>query len=234
MSHELRTPLNHIIGYNDLLLEGTFGGLDGEQADVLQRVQRSSRSLLALIEATLDLSRLDNKRAPLDVSAVSVADFMDELADRTRRTCERPDLSLRWAVEPNLTVFWTDAVKLQMILRNLVENAIKFTERGSVVVEVRPHREGVEFAVTDTGIGIPVDLRGAIFEPFRRGHAFASYDGLGLGLHIVQRLVDALGGSISVESEVGTGSCFLVRLPRIPAPPAATDGHNDHGQSPLH
>jgi signal transduction histidine kinase len=112
-----------------------------------------------------------------------------------------------------------------MILKNLVDNAIKFTERGEIAVDVRPQRDGIEVAVTDTGIGIPADHRAAIFEPFRKAHGFALYDGVGLGLHIVKRLLDALGGAISVESEVGRGSCFRIWLPTAPGGrPLSPDG----------
>jgi signal transduction histidine kinase len=214
MSHELRTPLNHIIGYNDLLLDNTFGALAAEQADVLRRVQKSSRGLLDLIEATLDLSRLDAKQIALDVRDVRVADLIDELADRIERTCEKPALRLGWNVADDAGSLQTDPVKLQMLLKNLVENAIKFTDRGGVTLDVYSRHDGIEFTVTDTGIGIPAESRRVIFEPFRKAHGPAAHEGLGLGLHIVQRLVDALNGTITVDSEVGRGSCFQVWMPR--------------------
>lgn len=223
MSHELRTPLNHIIGYNDLLIDGSFGPVVPEQAEVLRRVRKSSRGLLDLIEATLDLSRLESGGIVLDERDVSVPDLIHELAHHAEHVCNKPGVQRRFTVHPGVAMLRTDPVKLEMILKNLLDNALKFTARGEVVLEVRAHADGVEFAVRDTGIGIPPESCPAIFEPFHRAHGAAAYDGVGLGLHIVKRLTDALGGTITAESAVDRGSCFRLWLPlRRPAPAAVT------------
>lgn len=229
MSHELRTPLNHIIGYNDLMIDGVFGDVSDEQQDTLQRVKRSSHNLLDLIEATLDLSRLDAPKETIAEREVDVAPVVAELADRLEHSCKKPGVAVEWKVRPEISTMRTDPVKLQMVLKNLVENAVKFTDRGRVVIDIRHQDDGVVFEVSDTGTGIPKDLQTAIFEPFRRMHDPTASPGVGLGLHIVRRLVDLLQGKISVESEVDLGSCFRVWLPLAPVPPEERDADATHG-----
>jgi signal transduction histidine kinase len=216
MSHELRSPLNIIIGYHELLLEGGFGTLSAAQRDPMQRADRSARELLDLINATLDLSRLEAKRIALDLGDVAVPELVDEVA---RELIDLPDdrrhVEVRWHSASGLPLLHTDRVKLKMVLKNLVENAVKFTEQGRVGLEAAGRDGGVEFRVTDTGIGIPPEAQEVIFEPFRQVGAGPRHGGAGLGLYIVKQLLAALGGTITVESEVGKGSTFLVWLPRL-------------------
>jgi len=225
MSHELRTPLNHIIGYNDLLIDGAFGTISEEQTDTLQRVRRSSHNLLDLIEATLNLSRLDARKVGIDECDVDLPSLVADLADRLEHSCKKPEVAVEWKVRHHVTTLRTDPIKLQMVLKNLVENAVKFTERGRVVVDICRLDDGVQFEVSDTGAGIPKDLQTAIFEPFRRVHDPAAAPGAGLGLHIVRRLIDLLGGTITVASEVDLGSCFRVWLPFSAAPSGENPGN---------
>ena len=205
MSHELRSPLNIIIGYHELLLDGGFGPLAEAQRDPLRRADRSARELLDLINATLDLSRLEAKRIALDLGDVAVADLVDEvgreLADAARAPARRGPL----ARAPNLPPLRTDRVKLKMVLKNLVENAVKFTERGRVALDARRGDGGVEFRVADTGVGIAPEAQAVIFEPFRQIDVGRGpmRGGAGLGLYIVKQLLAVLGGTIAVESEVG-------------------------------
>lgn len=215
MSHELRTPLNVIIGYNSLLLEGTFGALNEEQADAARRVDKSARELLDLISATLDLSRFEAERVPVHIQRLDVAALIDEVAKETGRPPEKEDLEIRWSVAPGLRPLFTDPLKLKMVLKNLVGNAIKFTEHGEVEITARPCDSGVEFSVRDTGIGIDPAQQAAIFEPFRQADSTINqrYGGAGLGLYIVRRITDILGGEITVTSEPGKGSTFSVRIP---------------------
>jgi len=216
MSHELRTPLNVIIGYHDLLLEGTFGSLSEEQSYILRRAHRSARELLDLINATLDLSRYEAKRIPLEIRDVSVGELVDEVMRETWELPDKPALSVEWDVAEDIPPLRTDRVKLKMVLKNLIGNAIKFTEEGTVSIEVQARDGAVEFCVRDTGIGIPPEAVAVIFEPFRQADSSttARYGGTGLGLYIVHRLLDILGGSITVASEVGAGSAFRVCLPQ--------------------
>jgi PAS domain S-box-containing protein len=234
MSHELRTPLNAIIGYNDLMTEGEFGPLTPEQDDVMRRVQQSSLQLLDLINATLDLSRLERGELPLDLRDVELPQLLSQVDADTRALPDKPGVRLSWEVASHLPPFRTDPVKLMLVLKNLIANALKFTERGSVAVAVRGCEEGVEITVTDTGVGIAPEHHALIFEPFRqlepcltRRHA-----GVGLGLYIARRMLDALGGTITLDSELGRGSTFRVWLPRDAvrrdradeAPPARSPG----------
>ena len=216
MSHELRSPLNVIIGYNDLTLEGAFGDLTQEQRETLDRVRRSAHELLELINTTLSLSRLDTDRQPLDVREVVIADLVGELDAETREAQQRkPNVRMVWEMPSDLPQLHTDPVKLKVVLKNLVANAMKFTEEGTVTLRAAPHDGGVQFDVTDTGIGIPLEARKVIFEPFRQADSSTTrrYGGVGLGLYIVRRLLDLLGGRVTAESEVGLGSTFSVWVP---------------------
>jgi PAS domain S-box-containing protein len=215
MSHELRTPLNAIIGYNDLLAEGEFGPLTAKQADVMQRVQQSSLQLLDLINTTLDLSRLEKGELPLDVRDVALPELLSQVDADTRALGEKPGVPLLWDVAPHLPRLRTDPGKLMLVLKNLIANALKFTERGTVTVAVRGCDDGVEIAVADTGVGIAPKNHAMIFEPFRQIEPCMTrrYGGVGLGLYIVRRMLDALGGTITLDSELGRGSTFRVRLP---------------------
>jgi signal transduction histidine kinase len=215
MSHELRSPLNIIIGYHELLLDGAFGALNDRQRDPLRRADRSARELLDLISATLDLSRLEAKRIAVDVSEVEVAELVDEVGREYSTVLDRPGLSVRWFAAHGLPRVATDRVKLKMVLKNLVGNAVKFTDQGEVSLTATARDDGVEFAVVDTGVGIPIDAQLMIFEPFRQLEVTRTRlrGGAGLGLYIVKRLLDALGGTITLESEVGRGSVFRVWLP---------------------
>jgi signal transduction histidine kinase len=214
MSHELRTPLTVIMGYTDLLLDGAFGPLTATQDNIVQKVQLSSRELLGLVNSTLDLSRLEAGRMPVEIRETCLADVVAEVDTETRRLQEEAGLSFVWQSAPDLQVH-TDPAKLKLVLKNLIGNAIKFTERGTVMLNARASDRGVEIAVTDTGIGIPPEAVEIIFEPYRQADSSStcSHGGVGLGLYIVRRLLDMLGGTIRVESEVGRGSTFRVWLP---------------------
>jgi signal transduction histidine kinase len=163
----------------------------------------------------LDLSRLEAGRLPLELADCDLPHLIGELAAETRHLQEKPGVSLIWNVAPQLPLLHTDAIKLKVVVKNLVSNAVKFTESGSVVVDVRARDAGVDISVTDTGIGIAADALPIIFEPFRQADSSPTrhYGGVGLGLYIARRLLDMLGGSITVESEVGRGSVFRAWVP---------------------
>jgi signal transduction histidine kinase len=218
MSHELRTPLNILIGYGDILREGGYGPLADEQLEVLTRMDRSARQLLELISATLDLSRLDAGRPPLDIAEVDLPALLRDLEQDFGGRDEKPRVELRWEVPTNPPPLRTDRGKLAVILKNLIGNALKFTDEGSVTVRLRPWATGIEFRVEDTGIGIPADAQEVIFDPFRQAEASSTrqHGGVGLGLYVVRRLLDLLGGTIALTSEVGRGAVFTVWLPQDP------------------
>jgi len=215
MSHELRTPLNVIIGYNALLLEEAFGPLSPGQIDTSQRIEKNARELLELVSATLDLTRFDSKRVPLNLEDFDVQTVMEEVAQETGPLLKKPGVEVRWRIGSDLPMLHTDSLKVRMVIKNLIGNAIKFTEKGSVEVLVSAIKDGVQFTITDTGIGISPNASKVIFEPFQQAHTSTGqqYGGAGLGLYLVRRIVDMLGGRIEVESEVGVGSTFRVWLP---------------------
>ena len=215
MSHELRTPLSVILGYGSLLVEGMLGSLSEEQVHSLRRINNSARELLDLITAILDVSRLEAGRLPTEIQRVEVPTLLEEIKAETEAERERVDLIYTWTMQGELPPLYTDPSKLKIVLKNLIRNAVKFTEEGSVTVEAQGLCGGVEVSVSDTGIGIPAEALELIFEPFRQvGLTLSERRGIGLGLHIVKRLLALLGGTIRVESKLGAGSTFRVWVPR--------------------
>jgi len=215
MSHELRTPLNNILGYSDLLLDGGFGPMTKDQVHTLQRIGKSAEGLLKLITATLDLSSLDTGQVQLDVQAIDLPDLVRELDAEMSGLRENPNVNFAWDVAPEVPELRSDPAKLKVVLKNLISNAIKFTHAGNVVVRLRARDGGVEITVADTGAGIAREMLPVIFEPFRQGKPAMTrqHPGVGLGLYIVRRAIDVLGGTIEAESIVGQGSTFCVWVP---------------------
>jgi len=220
MSHELRTPLHVILGYTDMLLDGAVGDLPSQQMELVRRIERNARVLSDLIHMVLDLNRLEAGGLPVDVRSVQAAVLLSEVQAELQGLCDQSGLACMWRVAPGLPPFHTDPGKLKVVLKNLVSNAVKFTEEGSITVAAEERQGGIEFSVTDTGIGIPAEAQAYIFEPFRQvdGATARARSGNGLGLHIVQRLLEILGGRIRVESVVGQGSTFRVWLPMAYTP----------------
>jgi signal transduction histidine kinase len=229
ISHELRTPLNIIIGYTQLVLdeteENTGDGFAAKHVGMLQRVDRSARELLDLITALLDVSRLEAGQRLLDVREIRLQELLEEIEAETGELLRgKPGLHLVWPLKTALPPLQTDRAKLKVVLKNLVGNAVKFTQQGQVMINVAANNgevEGeVEFCVIDTGVGIAPEVLPVIFEMFRQGDSSATrrLEGVGLGLYIVKRLVELLGGRIEVESEVGHGSTFRVWIPTITQP----------------
>ncbi len=218
MSHELRTPLNVILGYEDLLLDGAFEELNPDQSEIVQRIGRSARELHDLITATLDLSRIESGRSELNVESVDLLELAKEVEGETRALqIEKPRVRLRWRIPTSVPELLTDRAKLKVVLKNLINNGLKFTDEGQVSVEASETGTGLQLAVADTGIGIPEEALGSIFEKFLQVDASATrrHGGVGLGLHIVERLVGILGGKIDVESKVGEGTRFALELPYV-------------------
>jgi signal transduction histidine kinase len=215
MSHELRTPLNTIIGYTDLLQDGEFGELNEEQHDRLDVVRAASRDLLDLIEAVLDLNRLETSRVPLQLEDVELGELVHSIADDVSVLDIKPGVRFECNVEEPIGSMRTDPMKLKVVIKNLVGNALKFTDAGLVKLRVKSRDAGLEIVVSDTGLGIAPEHHRLIFESFRQVQPANTrrHGGVGLGLYIVRRLVDALGGRIHVESQLGKGSIFRVWLP---------------------
>jgi CheY-like chemotaxis protein/signal transduction histidine kinase/CHASE3 domain sensor protein len=218
MSHELRTPLNSSLIMAKLLADNTDGNLSGEQVRFAETIYSAGNDLLVLINDILDLSKIESGK--MDIRPASLR--LEHVPTSLKRTFEpvASEKKLRFAV--NLgpaapAVMETDAQRLEQILRNLISNAMKFTETGEVVVDVDASDDRVTFAVRDTGIGIPRAQQGIIFEAFRQadGTTNRKYGGTGLGLSISRELARLLGGDIAVSSEVGKGSTFTLSLPRV-------------------
>jgi signal transduction histidine kinase len=219
MSHELRTPIHIILGYTDLLCEEEFGELTLKQKEVLRRVDQKARELYELITMVLDLTAMETGRTQVRYSQVHVSTLLQELKDEFYEIEERSGLFWMWRSASSLPLISTDLSKLKVVLKHLIGNAVKFTSNGSVTGAARDCNGGVEFSVTDTGIGISPEAQQLIFEPFYQLDRSDSrrYEGSGLGLHIVKRLLGLLGGSVTVESEVGRGSTFRVWIPQSPS-----------------
>lgn len=213
ISHEVRTPMNGIIGMTELVLDSE---LTREQRDHLEAVRASSDALLTIINDLLDFSKIDAGKlellpVPFDVHAL-MGDVVRSLALRAHEK----DLELVYEVGVDVPAGMRgDALRLRQVLVNLVSNAIKFTDAGEVVLTVSRHEGKVRFVVEDTGIGIPKERQQAIFDAFTQvdGSTTRRFAGTGLGLAISARLVEAMGGELTVESRVGKGSTFTVSLP---------------------
>jgi signal transduction histidine kinase len=220
MSHELRTPLNSVLGYADLLLMQVNGSLTETQKLHIARIQVSARHQLALVEEILGYARLEAGREHLRVAPVDVGRLLREVEEFMRPEAEQRGITLRvdLPLDEELKLI-TDPGKLRQIALNLTANALKFTREGGAVLGAGWDDDGwLMLRVEDTGPGIPADLVDTIWQPFTQLDSSSTREiaGAGLGLAIVRRLVEFMGGQISVDTEVGRGSTFTVRLPRTP------------------
>jgi signal transduction histidine kinase len=231
MSHELRTPLNAIIGFSDVL--ESIASLDEKQKRYVKNIQTSGKVLLEMINDILDLAKIESGKMEVRLSDFRIGGVIAAQCDMARPLTERKNIDLEMEIESDLPDMFQDQAKVQQILNNLLSNAIKFTpEGGRIVVSAQsagPHE--LELKVADTGVGIAEEDKVAIFEKFRQGKTVLSggdamtreYSGTGLGLSIVKELCKLLGGEISLESELGKGSTFTVRLPLMRADQPKTD-----------
>jgi signal transduction histidine kinase len=218
VSHELRSPLNSIIGYTELVLDDATA-LDEANRKNIGNIASGARRLLGLINDILDFSKLRAGHMTARLAKFSVSDLLQVVIEDARALVGARSLSVSLeTLDEALGDMLSDDVKVRQVLTNLMSNAIKFTEVGSVVLSVSSVSKDVLcFMVRDTGIGIPKAQLGAIFEPFRqaRGAGRRAVGGTGLGLAIVARTTELLGGKVEVESQPGKGSTFKVELPRV-------------------
>ncbi|MBI5666383.1 MAG: hypothetical protein HZC41_00125 [Chloroflexi bacterium] len=217
MSHELRTPLNAIIGYDEAMIAGMVGTFTPRQLELLGHIQKNSRRLLALINDVLDLSKIEAGTLEVFLAPMSPRKVIGETVEDLSSLAAQKNLTLTVSFADNLPeVVLSDAKKIEQVIINLVGNAIKFTDEGGVTVHVTTaDSHHWQFRVQDTGIGIRAEAQTYIFDPFRQvdDSPTRRYKGTGLGLSISKRLVERMGGTITVESALGRGSTFTVTLP---------------------
>jgi signal transduction histidine kinase/CheY-like chemotaxis protein/CHASE3 domain sensor protein len=225
MSHELRTPLNSSLILSKLLADNKSGNLTDEQVTFAQTISSAGNDLLALINDILDLSKIEAGKVEIAPEPVLIARTVEALARSFETVAREKGIAFSAVVEPGTPErMTTDAQRLGQILKNLISNALKFTERGEVSLRVFPNADGtLSFAVRDTGIGIPAPQLDIIFEAFRQadGSTHRKYGGTGLGLSISRDLARLLGGDIDVQSAQDEGSTFTLTLPLVNAARAA-------------
>jgi PAS domain S-box-containing protein len=217
MSHELRTPLNSVIGFTNILLKNRGGHLDNQELGFLERISANGLHLLHLINQTLDLAKIEAGRMDLELQPIDLRSLLSETLSQMEGQVRDKPVSLELVMPEDLAPLETDGGMLKQIVINLLGNAIKFTERGKVAVQVVPEEDGREvraIVVRDTGVGIPPDRLQAIFEAFLQadGTTRRRFGGTGLGLTISRSLCELLGYDLTVESEQDMGSAFTVHL----------------------
>lgn len=215
MSHELRTPLNSILGFTGILLEGFAGELNPEQKKQLGMVQTSAQRLLALITEVLDISKIEAGQLTLASDSIPVQEVVQGVVASIQPAAARKGLSVRVELGESVRLLQGDRRRFEQILLNLLTNAVKFTERGEVVVEGSANGSQLELAVRDTGIGIADADVPRLFQPFYQLDSGLArrHEGSGLGLSICKKLLDIMGGAIRVTSAPGVGSRFAFTLP---------------------
>ncbi|HEX8845043.1 MAG TPA: GAF domain-containing sensor histidine kinase [Pyrinomonadaceae bacterium] len=216
ISHELRTPLNAIIGYAQLLADGFSGELNEEQQSDVLTIVDSADKLLRMVEDTLDLARMDAERFPVYMDSISFDEVVRRAVQSVRPLAEAKGLEIKTHIPMDAPAVRTDPERVRQILTNLLSNSVKFTESGSIRINVESDDEGgVRINVEDTGIGFDTGSFPHIFEEFRQADASTTrlHGGTGLGLAVSKRLVERLGGTIGVNSTPGVGSVFWFRLP---------------------
>lgn len=216
MSHELRTPLNSIIGFTGIILQGIVGPLNEEQKKQLNMVRGSAQHLLALINDVLDISKIEAGQLKIVKERFNLRISLKKVIESSRPLAEKKGLSLLYSFVPEIDFMTGDQRRIEQIILNLISNAIKFTEKGSVTIECFLENNQVNFNIIDTGIGIKTEDMDKIFKEFHQidSGLTRKYEGTGLGLTICKKLVEQMGGKIWVSSTWGSGSSFRFLLPK--------------------
>jgi signal transduction histidine kinase/CheY-like chemotaxis protein len=232
MSHELRTPMNAIIGYSEMLLEDAEEEGDKATADDLNRIRSAGKHLLALINDILDLSKIEAGRVSMELIELNLGDLIADVQSTVVPLIDENSNTLVVDLPTAPVVMCSDETKLRQTLFNLLSNAAKFTEKGEVTLRVRQEGGFVDIDVEDQGIGMNDEQVGKIFGEFTQADVSTTrqYGGTGLGLAITKRFCEMLGGTISVSSELGKGSCFRVHLPLVSREPEAAEAGKGLGE----
>ena len=214
VNHELRTPVSAIITYAGLVLNETEDQISQLQKENLQDLLKNAERLLNMIDSLLDITKIESGKLEVRIESVELEEIIRSAISTIASTLNRNHVQLIRNIAPDLPVLNTDRDKLRQIVLNLLDNAVKFTERGQVKISASQQKGALKLEVSDTGIGIRKEDLNRVFEEFHRGGSTAKkFRGTGLGLAIVKRLVGLLGGSIEVSSEVNVGSTFTLTLP---------------------
>jgi signal transduction histidine kinase len=214
ISHELRTPITAIIGYLELMLDGEAGELTEQQARFLEIVSRNSDRLFRLVNDILTVARIDAGRLTLEPKQVDLVALAAGEVESARAAADVKDVELLFASPDEPLTLWADPMRIGQLVGNLLSNAVKFTPKGGTVTVTVDRRDDTAVAqIADTGVGIPADEVDKLFERFFRASTGANEQGTGLGLSIVKSIVEAHGGTVSVRSEEGVGTTFVVELP---------------------
>ena len=219
VSHELRTPLAVIIGYIECMTDGLYGQIETKHQEILQVVAKQSAHLKNMIDQILIYSRLEAGKQPVRIEELQLTKIISDMKDTFDFLCRQKGLDLRWDLPRDPITVRSDAMRLKEVISNLLQNAVKYTDQGSVTVRVEklPTKDSLLIEVADSGMGISEQHLTSIFEPFMQAHKTSttnSRGGIGLGLSIVKKHLEQIRGMISVESELGKGSTFRIVLPR--------------------
>jgi len=230
MSHELRTPLNSIIGFTGIIINELAGPLNLEQKKQMKMVKGSAHHLLNLINDVLDISKIEARELEVSCETFSMRNVVNQVAESLLPLAGQKGLSLSVKIAPDVDMLASDERRVRQVLINLANNAIKFTEKGTVTITCLTRDSRVEVAITDSGIGIKDEDIGKLFKPFQQLDTGISrkYEGTGLGLSVCKRILDMLGGDIQVKSQFGKGSTFTFTLPLNP------EKKNDEKENPDH
>jgi signal transduction histidine kinase len=219
MSHELRTPLNAVIGYSEILLEDCESTPDSQRHQDLKRINVAGKHLLSLVADVLDISQIEKSALHLSIERFNLRRLIEDVAVTSQILLGRNHNELQLSIDPMIGFVESDETKMRQALLNLMSNAAKFTQRGVVTLSARCYEtatgDWVEIAVRDTGVGVSAEDLKTLFQDFRQIDMGASRrsEGTGLGLALTQRLCALMGGGISVDSELGHGACFTIRVP---------------------
>lgn len=216
ISHELRTPLNAIIGFNQCLLMEMDGAINAQQQESLKKIEKSAFHLLNLINDVLDLAKIEANKVDLETSPQNIVELTHSCLEEIQLLIKQKNLTLIQNIPSSPILIEMDPIRMRQVLLNLLSNAVKFTETGSITVTVLNDVHHVEIHVQDTGIGLTAEEMSKIFHPFTQADSSITrkYGGTGLGLVISKKIIDLHGGTITIQSEKGQGSTFIVSLPK--------------------